>query len=155
MLNTVKYCQKLHKKWNVIASLIFLGGLSWTPTPFLWRSQVGWIAFYKHKDSFLEKSIPIGLKRKLFDRYVLSLTYDSNTRSLTKKMDHKLQATQRSLERVMTRYRRDRKTNFWIREPSKVRGIIITAKFITTDNPMKLHGRWSMDTTDNQIATDP
>eukprot|EP00794_Sanderia_malayensis_P008022 gene8022-8881_t len=96
------------------------------------RSQAGWIAFYKHKDVFLEKSIPICLKRKIFDQCVLpSMTYSSETWTLTKKMEHKLQTTQRSMERMMTGYsRRDRKTNVWIREQSKVKDVITTAKSI-------------------------
>ena len=44
-------------------------------------------------------------------------------------MERKLQTTQRSMERMMLGYtRRDHKTNKWIREQTKVKDVLTTAK---------------------------
>ncbi len=59
------------------------------------------------------------------------MTYGSETWTLTKRMEHKLQTTQRSMEIMLTGFsRRDRKTNIRITEQRKVRDVITTAKLI-------------------------
>ncbi len=74
--------------------------------------------------------MPNCLKRKLYDQCVLTaMTYGSEIWTLDKEMERKLQTTQRSMERMMLGHtRRDHKTNKWIREQTKVKDVLTTAK---------------------------
>ena len=96
------------------------------------KMQAGWVAFSRHEDILREKSIPNCLKRKLFNQCILpAMTYGSETWSLSKEMERKIQTTQRSMERMMLGYtRRDHKTNAWVRDQTKVNDAITTAKRI-------------------------
>ena len=62
------------------------------------------------------------------------MTYGSETWSLSKEMERKIQTTQRSMERMMLGYtRRDHKTNAWVRDQTKVNDAITTAKRLNGD----------------------
>lgn len=96
------------------------------------RTQAGWAAFQKHNITLMNPKIPTCLKRKIFEQCIMpAMTYGSETWTLTKAMERKLQTTQRSMERMMLGYtRRDRKSNDWIRQKTKVRDIIKAVKEI-------------------------
>ncbi|CAG9830961.1 unnamed protein product [Diabrotica balteata] len=65
------------------------------------RIALGWATFGKIKDVFKE-NIPIKLKRKAFNQYVLPvLTFGAETLTLTKASIKKLQVAQRKMERSM------------------------------------------------------
>ena len=74
----------------------------------------------------MKSSMPICLKRKVFDQCILpAITYASETWTLTTKMENKLAAAQINMERRMLGITmRDRKTNEWIREKTKVQDIL-------------------------------
>ena len=76
----------------------------------------------------VRSGVPICLKRKVFDQCILpAITYASETWTLTAKMENKLAAAQRNIERSMLGITmRDRKTNEWIREQTKVQDILKT-----------------------------
>jgi hypothetical protein len=63
------------------------------------RIQLGWMAYGKMRDIF-KGSIALSLKRKAFDQCILPiLSYGCETWSLTRKMEQKVRATQRRMER--------------------------------------------------------
>ena len=84
------------------------------------RITAGWKTFGRNSD-IMKSSMPICLKRKVFDQCILpAITYASETWTLTAKMENKLAAAQRNMERSMLGITmRDRKTNEWIREKTK------------------------------------
>ena len=93
------------------------------------RIQCGWKVFNDNK--FLLKSeIPITLKRKLFNQCILpAMTYACETWTMTKSMQQKLAAAQRRMERSMIGITlKDRKTNEWIRNKTKVQDILEIVK---------------------------
>jgi ribonuclease HII len=89
------------------------------------RIIAGWKAFGRNND-IMKSNMPICLKRKVFDQCILpAITYASETWTLTTKMENKLAAAQRNMERSMLGITmRDRKTNKWIREQTKVQDIL-------------------------------
>ena len=85
------------------------------------RIMAGWAAYAKHRDIFIS-NLAICLKRQVYNSCVLpAMTYDAETWTLTKQAQNKLAAAQTKMERSMlnTTYK-DRKTNIWVRERTKV-----------------------------------
>ena len=93
------------------------------------RIHAGWRAFNENTD-ILKSNVPMSLKRKLYHQCVMpAMTYASETWTMTKAMEQKLQAAQHSMERSMLGITWvDKKTNEWIREHSKVTDILKVAK---------------------------
>ena len=93
------------------------------------RIQAGWKSFHDHK-TVLKANIPLSLKRKLYNQCILpTMTYGSETWSMTKAIQRRLASAQRSIERSMIGVSwRDHKTNEWVRNKSKVRDIIDVIK---------------------------
>ena len=93
------------------------------------RIILGWAAYGKHKN-ILESELPICLKKKIVEQIIIPImTYGSETWSLTASQENKLQVAQRSMERkILGVTWQDRKSNAWIRERTKIRDIILTAK---------------------------
>ena len=89
------------------------------------RITAGWKAFWKYKD-VLKSELSICMKRKIFNQCILSvLTYGCETWTSTKKINQRLAATQRAMEKSMLGItRRDRKSNKWIREQTKVMDVV-------------------------------
>ena len=89
------------------------------------RTRAGWSAFGNLSD-IMRSSIPICLKRKVFNQCVLpAMMYGSETWAVTKKMEQKLKTTQHSMERTMLGISKwDRKTLHWIRNQTKVADIM-------------------------------
>ena len=89
------------------------------------RITAGWKAFWKYKD-VLKSKLPICMKRKIFNQCILPvLTYGCETWTSTKKINQRLAVTQRAMERSMLGItRRDRKSNKWIREQTKVMDVV-------------------------------
>ena len=85
---------------------------------------------FERNSDIMNSSMPICLKRKVFDQCILpAITYASETWTLTAKMENKLEAAQRNMERSMLGITmRDRKTHEWIREKTKVQDILKTIK---------------------------
>ena len=85
------------------------------------RIGLGWAAFGKLSLIFKSK-MNNSLKRKVFDRCVLPvLTYGAETLTLKKASENKLRVAQRAMERSMLGITlRDKMTNQWIREQTKV-----------------------------------
>ena len=90
---------------------------------------MGWSAFGK-QSSVMKSNLPISLKRKVYNQCILPvLTYGSETWSLTKVLERKLQSAQRGMERIMFGITwRDKKRASWIREQTKVEDILTTIK---------------------------
>ncbi|XP_037294379.1 uncharacterized protein LOC115454908 [Manduca sexta] len=66
------------------------------------RIQLGWGAFGKLSDVLKAKKVPLNLKRRIFEQCVLPvMIYGAETWSLTKQLIHRLQVTQRAMERAM------------------------------------------------------
>ncbi|XP_073952032.1 uncharacterized protein [Choristoneura fumiferana] len=87
--------------------------------------RLGWGAFGKLSEVFKGTNIPINLKRRTFEQYVLPvMDYGAESWTHTKKMMHKLQVTQRAMERAMLGISlRDRIRNTEIRRRTKLTDI--------------------------------
>ena len=85
------------------------------------RFKEEWTAFAKHRDIF-KGNIEICLKRQIYNSCVLpAMTYGAETWALTTHAKNKLAAAQTKMENVTYR---DRKTNIWVREKTKVTDVI-------------------------------
>ena len=89
------------------------------------RIMAGWTAFAKHRDIF-KGNIGSCLKRQIYKSCVLpAMTYGAETWALTTQVKNKLAAAQTKIERSMLNIiYRDRKTNIWVREKTKVTDMI-------------------------------
>jgi len=89
------------------------------------RIGLGWAAYGGLRDVF-SSSIPMSLKRKVYDQCVLPvMTYGAETLTLTKGTVEKLEVAQRKMERAMLGIRlQDRIRNTEIRRRTKVQDII-------------------------------
>lgn len=89
------------------------------------RIRLGWAAYGKLKHIF-NMNIPLLLKSKVYNECILpAVTYGCETWVLTNRIKHKLEVHQRAIERrILGISLRDRKTNQWIREKTKVIDII-------------------------------
>ena len=78
------------------------------------------------KSSFLDRHLPMSLKRKVFNQCVLpAITYDCQTWSLTKAFVKKLETSQRAMERRMLNVKlEDRIPNTTIRQITRVTDIV-------------------------------
>ena len=87
------------------------------------RLMAGWAAYAKHRDN-IKSNLAICLKRQVYNSCVLpAMTYGAETWTLTKQAQNKLAAAQTKMERSMlniTYTYKDRKTNIWVRERTKV-----------------------------------
>ena len=64
------------------------------------RIKAGWSVFGKYREIFLDRHLPMSLKRKVFNQCVLpAITYGCQTWSLTKALVKKLETSQRAMER--------------------------------------------------------
>jgi hypothetical protein len=93
------------------------------------RTSAGWGAFSQYRD-ILKSKMPMCLKRKLYNQCIQpAMTYGSQTWTLNKRMQSKMQTTQRAMERAMIGVtRRDRKTNEWVREQTGLQDIMIVTR---------------------------
>ncbi|KAK2160936.1 hypothetical protein NP493_1618g00017 [Ridgeia piscesae] len=89
------------------------------------RITVGWTAFAQHRDIF-KGNIGTRLKRQVYNSCVLpAMTYGAETWALTTQAKNKLAVAQAKMERCMLNITyRDRKTNIWVREKTKVTDVI-------------------------------
>ena len=78
----------------------------------------------------MKGNLPICLKRKVYNQCILpAISYGSETWTLTSKMERKLAAAQHNMERsILNITYKDRKTNKWIRDQTKVNDIMKTIK---------------------------
>ncbi len=85
------------------------------------RITAGWTTFAKHRDIF-KGNFGTCLKRQVYNSYVLpAMTYGAETRVLTIQAKNKLAAAQTKMERsILNIPYRERKTNIWIRQKTKV-----------------------------------
>ena len=93
------------------------------------RIMAGCAAYAKHRDIFKSNSA-ICLKRQVSNFCVLPvMTYGAETWTLTKQAQKKLAAAQTKMERSMLHITyKDRRTNIWVRERTKVIDIINTVR---------------------------
>ena len=85
------------------------------------RIKAGWSVFGKYREIFLDRHLPMSLKRKVFNQCVLpAMTYGSQTWSLTKALVKKLETSQRAMERRMLNVKlKDRIRNTTIRQKNQ------------------------------------
>lgn len=90
------------------------------------RIKLAWAGFGKMNYIFRNSSIPINLKRKVFDTCILPIaTYGLETMAMTGRTANQLRVMQRAMERAMLGITlRDRKRNEDIRQRTKVMDII-------------------------------
>ena len=93
------------------------------------RIMAGWAAYAKHRD-IIKSNLAICLKRQVYNSCVLpAMTYGAETWTLTKQAQNKLAAAQTIMERSMLNITyKDRRTNIWVRERTKLIDIIYTEK---------------------------
>ena len=93
------------------------------------RVMAGWAAYAKHRDIF-KSNLAICLKRQVYNSCVLpAMTYGAETWTLTKQAHNKLAATQTKMDRSMLNITyKDRRTNIWVRERTKLIDIIYTVR---------------------------
>ena len=86
-----------------------------------WRIMAGWAAYAKHRYIF-KSNLAICLKRQVYKSCVLAaMAYGADTWALTKQSQNKLAAAQTKMERSMLNIAcKDRKTNIWVKERTKV-----------------------------------
>ena len=89
------------------------------------RISLGWSAFGKMQDVF-RSNLPNTMKSQVFDQYVLPvLTYGVETWALNKNIIHRLQVTQRAMERRILNIKlQDRVTNIEIRRRTRVKDVV-------------------------------
>ena len=89
------------------------------------RITAGRTAFAKHSDIF-KGNIGTWLKRQVYNLCVLpAMTYGAETWALTTEAKNKLTAAHKNMERSMLNITyRDRQTNIWVREKTKVTDVI-------------------------------
>ena len=82
------------------------------------RIKAGWSVFGKYREIFLDRRLPMSLKRKVFNQCVLpAITYGCQTWSLTKALAKKLETSQLAMERRMLNVKlEDRICNTTIRK---------------------------------------
>ena len=92
------------------------------------RIKAGWSVFGKYREIFLDRHLPVSLKRKVFkfNQCVLpAMTYGCQTWSLTKALVKKLETSQRDMERRMLNVKlKDRIRNTTIRQRTRVTDIV-------------------------------
>ncbi len=93
------------------------------------RIGMGWSAFGK-QNLVMNSNLPLSLNRNVYNQWILPvLTYGSETWRLSKELERKLRSAQRGMERRMLGITwRDREQASWIREQTKVKGILMTIK---------------------------
>ena len=87
------------------------------------RIKAGWSAFGKYTEIFLDRHLPMSLKRKVFNQCVLpAMTYECQTQSLTKALVKKLETTNELWkgECLMSIKLKDRIRNTTIRQRTRV-----------------------------------
>ena len=91
--------------------------------------MAGWAAYAKHRDIF-KSNLAICLKRQVYNSCVLpAMTYGAETWTLTKQAQKKLAAAQTKMEGIMLNITyKDRRTNIWVRERTKLIDIIYTVR---------------------------
>jgi len=115
---------------EIVDSYKYLGhdmklGLDNQTTEIKRRIGLGWAAFGKLRYIFKSR-MNNSLKRKVFNMCVLPvLTYGAETLTITKASANKLRVAQRAMERAMLGVSlRDRMTNEWIRQQTKVTDVM-------------------------------
>lgn len=114
------------------------------------RITLSWAAFRKLSYILKSKTVPINLKRKVYEACVLPVTtYGLETVTMTKKSAEQLRVTQRSMERAMLGISlRDRIRNEVIREKTKVTDVVhrfATLKWRWAGHVARSHAdRWSL-----------
>ena len=95
------------------------------------RVMAGWAACAKHRDIF-KSNLAICLKRQVYNFCMLpAMTYGAETWTLTKQAQNKLAAAQTKMERSMLNITyKDRRTNIWVRERTKLIDILYTVRKI-------------------------
>ena len=90
------------------------------------RIKAGWSVFGKYREIFLDRHLPMSLKRKVFNQCVLpAVTYGCQTWSLTKALVKKLETSQRAMERRMLNVKlKDRIRNTSIRQRTRLTDIV-------------------------------
>ena len=90
------------------------------------RIKAGWSVFGKYREIFLNRHLPMSLKRKVFNQCVLpAIPYGCQTWSLTKALVEKLETSQRAMERRMLIVKlEDRIRNTTIRQRTRVTDIV-------------------------------
>ena len=93
------------------------------------RITAGWAAYAKHRDIFTS-NLAICLKIQVYNSCVLpAMTCGAETWIPTKQAQNKLAAAQIKMERSMLNITyKDRKTNIWVRERTKVIDIMYTVR---------------------------
>ena len=89
----------------------------------------GWTAYAKHRD-ICKSNLAICLKRRVYNSSVLAaMTCGAETGTLTKQAQNKLATAHTKMERSMRNItHKDRNTNIWVRERTKVIDIINTVR---------------------------
>ena len=63
------------------------------------RIKAGWMTFGRYKEIFYDRKLPISLKIKVFDQYLLpTMAYGGHTRSFKSQIVHKLETTQTAMK---------------------------------------------------------
>uniref|UniRef100_A0A0M3IA98 Reverse transcriptase domain-containing protein n=1 Tax=Ascaris lumbricoides TaxID=6252 RepID=A0A0M3IA98_ASCLU len=93
-----------------------------------WIKQ-GWKAFFKDKDFYCEKKVPMSLRRKFFEKSVMpTILYGSETWVTTKEVRKLLAVAERRMERIMTGIKlRQRKANECLRGVTEVKDWVTKA----------------------------
>ena len=123
----------------------------------LTRIKMGWSVFYKYREIFLDKDLPMSLKRKVYNQCVIpTLSYGAQTWSLTKEIVNKISICQRAMERKMLGIKlQDKIPNKEIREKTKLNDIlevITRSKWKWAGHVARMSdNRWTIRSTEWQV----
>ena len=113
--------------------------------------------FCMYKEIFLDKQLPISLKRKVYDQCILpTVTYGCQTWSLTREILNKLEVSQRAMERKMLNIKlKDKIRNTVIRQRTQIKDV--TEKITKTkwswagDIARMTDNRWTIRSTEWRV----
>ena len=90
------------------------------------RIRAGWSCFGRNREIFMDKEMPISLKRQVFNQCVVpAMTYGCQTWSLTKALTNKLSTAQKAMERKMLNIKlKDKIPCKTIREKTGVQDVV-------------------------------
>ena len=104
------------------------------------KIRAGWSVFGKYGETFLDRHLPMSLKRKVQPVCLTSKWHGCQTWSLTKALGKKFDTSQRAMERKMLTVKlKDRIHNGIIRQRTRV---IDIAQYVTSGNGLDILPKW-------------
>ena len=94
------------------------------------RIRASWSCFGRNREIFLDKNMPLSLKKQVYDQCILpTMTYGCQTWSLTKNIGNKLKVAQRAMERKILGIKiKDKIPCKTIRQQTHIKDVVLFAE---------------------------